>query len=98
MQHTSADLLEFEPLKAVVARYVSGPLGRSELDRVQPITDRAGLDEALAEVAEAMDFNRTVGKLPLGGLVDSTISVQKLRIEGATLEGKEIGDLTTFLE
>ena len=98
MEHTSADLLEFEPLKAVVARYVAGPLGRAELDRVQPITDRTVLEESLAELAEAIEFNRVIGKLPLGGLVDSTVAVQKLRIEGATLEGKEIGDLTTFLE
>src|SRR5690349_14206188 len=98
MEHNSAELLEFEPLKAVVGRYVAGPLGRAELDRVQPIADRAALEESLAEVAEAIEFTRTVGKLPLTGLVDSTISVQKLRIEGATLEGKEIGDLITFLE
>jgi DNA mismatch repair protein MutS2 len=98
MQHNSAELLEFEPLKAVIRRYVAGPLGRAELERVQPVTDRAELESALAELSEAVEFTRTVGKLPLSGLVDSTIAVQKLRIEGATLEGKEIGDLTTFLE
>src|SRR5947199_8392274 len=98
MEHTSADLLEFEPLKAVVARYVAGPLGRAELDRVHPISDRSALEESLAELAEAIEFNRVIGKLPLSGLVDSTVAVQKLRIEGATLEAKEIGDLTTFLE
>ena len=37
-------------------------------------------------------------KLPLGGLVDSTLPVQKLRIEGAGLDGREIADLIVFLE
>jgi DNA mismatch repair protein MutS2 len=98
MQHTSADLLEFEQLKLLLGRYVAGPLGRAELEKVEPITDRSILEEALAEVAEAIEFTRLVGRLLLAGLVDTTVAVQKLRIEGATLEAKEIGDLAGFLE
>lgn len=98
MKHTSADLLEFEELKRLVGRYVSGPLGRLELERVEPITDKAILESALAEVAEAVEFLRLASKPPLTGLVDTTAAIQKLRIEGAGLDGKEIADVATFLD
>ena len=98
MKHTSAELLEFDELKRLVGRYVAGPLGRAELDRLQPVSDREYLEQTLAEVAEAMLFVRLNGRLPLGGLVDSNQSVAKLRIEGAALEATEIAELTRFLE
>ncbi len=98
MKHTSADLLEYEELKRLVGRYVSGPLGRLELERVEPITDKERLESALAEVAEAIDYLRLASKPPLTGLVDITAAVQRLRIEGAGLDGKEIADLTIFLD
>ena len=98
MKRTSGDLLEFEELKLLIGRYVAGPLGRLELDRAQPIDDREQLEHVLAEVAEAVDFVRINGRLPLGGLVDSNESVAKLRIEGASLEAVEIANLTRFLE
>ena len=81
MKRTSGELLEFEELKRLVGRYVAGPLGRAELDRLQPVSDREYLESTLAEVAEAVDFVRTNGRLPLGGLVDSNESVARLRIK-----------------
>ena len=98
MSSSSLEVLEYAALKELVGRYVAGPLGRAELERIEPSTDQAVLEEALAEVGEAMEFSRLATKLPLGGLVDSTAAVQKLRIEGAGLEGEEIAHLVTFLE
>src|SRR3954451_10174090 len=98
MKRTSGELLEFEELKGLVGRYVAGPLGRAELNRLQPSDDREFLERTLAEVAQAMEFVRENGRLPLGGLVDTNESVARLRIEGAALEASEIADLTRFLE
>jgi DNA mismatch repair protein MutS2 len=98
MKRTSADLLEFDELKRLLGRYVAGPLGRTELDRLQPVESRDQLESALAEVAEAMDFVRVNGRLPLAGLVDSNESVARLRIEGTALEASEIANLIRFLE
>jgi DNA mismatch repair protein MutS2 len=97
MKHTSAGLLEFEELKQLVGRYVSGSLGRAELDRLQPVTSREVLENALEDLAQAVEFSREAGRPPLSGLNDSTEAVGKLRIEGATLEAQEIADLTSFL-
>ncbi len=98
MRHTSSEMLEFPQLKTLLARFVSSPLGRAELEKIEPISDRKTLEDALAELTEAVEFHRLVERLPLGGTVDPTIPVQKLRIEGAGLDGKEIADLITFLD
>jgi DNA mismatch repair protein MutS2 len=60
--------------------------------------DRTWIEAALAEVSEAMDFVRTTGRPPLGGINDLTLAVAKLRIQGAGLDGEEIAQLTVFLE
>jgi DNA mismatch repair protein MutS2 len=98
MKRTSGELLEFDELKRLVGRYVAGPLGRAELDRLQPLDDREHLERTLAEVSEAIDFVRISGRLPLGGLADTNESVSRLRIEGAGLEATEIAALLRFLE
>ncbi len=49
---------EFEQLKALLGRYVRTPLGRAELDKVAPGSDRAEIEAALADAAEAMEHSR----------------------------------------
>src|SRR5688500_3844918 len=94
----SAQLLEWDDLKALIGRYVSGPLGRAELDKLEPTSDRGWIEAALAESSEAMEFTRHAGRPPLGGINDLSFAVQKLRIQGAGLDGEEIAQLTVFLE
>jgi DNA mismatch repair protein MutS2 len=98
MKHTSGRLLEWVELKALVGRYVSGPLGRAHLDALEPREDREWIEASLAEVAEAIQFSREAGRLPLAGITDIGDSVQKLRIEGAGLEGDEIAHMVAFLQ
>jgi DNA mismatch repair protein MutS2 len=98
MIRTSAQVLEWHELKSLVGRYISGPLGRAELGKLEPAVEREWIEAALAEVAEAMDFLRTTGRPPLGGINDLTEAVAKLRIQGAGLDGEEIAQLTVFLE
>ena len=62
MKHASADVLEFEGLRELLGRYVASPLGRAELEKVQPRTDRARLEEELAEAEEATAYLRAAGK------------------------------------
>lgn len=98
MIRTSGQLLEWEELRALLGRYIAGPLGRSELGKLEPRSDREWLEPALAEVAEAMAFVRASGRPPLAASVDSSEAVAKLRIEGAGLDGEEIAQLAAFLE
>ena len=109
MTNTGADVLEFESLRELLGRYVTSPLGRRELEKIRPHTDRQRLEEELAEAEEATEYLRAASKpqpaargaairLNFGDIPDLATSVHKLRIEGATLEPKEIADVLAFLD
>ena len=53
---TSAEVLEFEPLRQLVGRYISSAMGRRELDKLQPHNDRDRLLNDLAETGEAFSL------------------------------------------
>jgi DNA mismatch repair protein MutS2 len=109
MIHASSEVLEFEALRELVGRFVSSPLGRTELAKVAPSTDRSALESEFAEVAEAIEHVRAAARPQAAGrgaairvrfdsLPDVTTASQKLRIEGAVLDGKEIYDLSVLLD
>ena len=113
MQYTSAETLEYEALRTLLGRYISSPLGSAELAKIEPNTDRASLEEALAEAAEAILYSksatqpkanapvRAMGqaiRLEFGGLQELSTTVQKLRIEGAGLDAQELFDVISLLE
>ncbi len=109
MQNFSADLLEFEPLRALVGRYVGSPLGRAELEKLEPHTDRAVLESALADVAEAIAYlgasrqpqaaaRGSAIRLRFNSIPDVSAALTILRIEGAMLEPKQILELARLIE
>src|SRR5439155_11352561 len=109
MKTTSADLLESNAPKRLTGRYVSSPLRRSELARLAPCSDRALLTAALADVDEAIQYLRSAAqpkpaqrgaaiRLDFSGISDLRLAGEKLRIEGASLEAKEIFDLIALLD
>jgi DNA mismatch repair protein MutS2 len=106
---TSAEILEYEPLRQLLGRYVSSPMGRRELEKVEPHTDSARLTEDLAETGEAIGYLRIAARpqpaargaairVDFGGMPDLEAPVHKLRIEGASLEPKEIFDVFLLLD
>lgn len=106
---TSAQVLEFESLRQLVGRFLSSPMGRRELEKVQPHADRDRLEADLAETGEAIEYLRLAARpqaarggaairVDFGGLPDTQVAVQKLRIEGASLDPKEIFDLFALLD
>jgi DNA mismatch repair protein MutS2 len=109
MKATSAATLEYEFLRALLGRYVSSPHGKAELARIAPHTDAARLTADLADAGEAVEYLRsatrpqTAGRgaairIEFGGFPDLTEAVHKLRIEGASLDGREIYDLFHVLD
>ncbi len=106
---TSAEVLEFEPLRRLVGQYISSAMGRRELAKVQPHADRERLDHDLAETGEAIEYLRVAARpqpaargsairVDFGGLPDTEAAVHKLHIEGASLEPREIFDLFALLD
>src|SRR3989442_11131610 len=109
MIRTSSDVLEFEPLRQLLGRYVSSALGRAELEQVEPASDRGWIEAALADCAEAVEYVRTASspQTPQHGaaicprfdsIPDPGPAVSLLRIEGAALEARQIYELTQLLD
>jgi DNA mismatch repair protein MutS2 len=106
---TSSDALEFEQIRALVKRYVATAAGAARLERMEPSDDRAAVEAILAETGEAIAYLRAASapqasgqggavRVNLNGVPDIATAVQKLHIEGAALEPREIFDLITFLD
>jgi len=106
---TSAEVLEYEPLRQLIGRFVSSPLGKREIEKLAPHADRERLEADLAEAGEAIGYLRLAARpqpasrgaairIDFSGLPELEAAVHKLRIEGASLEPKEIFDLFTLLD
>jgi DNA mismatch repair protein MutS2 len=105
----SDSLLEFGALNKILARYVHTPSAREALQALTPSADLLVVREALADVAEAMDYQRQAVDGGEGGagasfrlrfstLPDPSPALRKLRVEGLPLEAQEIVGLLRFLE
>jgi DNA mismatch repair protein MutS2 len=106
---TSSEVLEFESLRALLARYVSSPMGHRELAKIEPHADRPQLEADLAEAGEAIEYLRLAARpqpaargaairVDFAGLPDTEAAVHKLHIEGASLDPKEIFDVFALLD
>ncbi len=99
MKASSAAALEFDALKQLLSAYVPTPLGRAELDRIEPRADREFLVAAHAECAEGIRYQRSSSpRIHFPAAPDLSVTAQKLRIEGASLEPREIFDLLALLD
>jgi DNA mismatch repair protein MutS2 len=109
LQNFSADLLEFESLRQLLGRFVRSSLGRDELAKVEPQSDRAGLESVLADVDEAVSYLRALSqpqaatrgaaiRVRFDSIPDVAKSLVLLRIEGTGLEALQILEMTRLLE
>jgi len=110
MRFTSSEALEWEQVRALVGRYIATAPGAAELSKVDAAgDDHAAVEQALAEAGEAMSYLRAAAapqaagqgaaiRINLNALPDITTAAQKLRIEGAALDPREIFDIIGFLD
>jgi DNA mismatch repair protein MutS2 len=103
VKFSSSDTLEFEQIRALVKRYMATSSGDAELAKIQPSDDREAVERVLAETGEGMEYLRAASRnetirVNLNGVPNVTVAVQKLHIEGAALEPREIFDLIAFLD
>jgi DNA mismatch repair protein MutS2 len=107
--NASDTALEWEHVRSLVRRYLATSAGDTQLDEVQPSMDRTKVELALAEAGEGMHYLRAAAapqaagqgaaiRVNLSGLPNVTVATQKLRIEGASLDPREIFDLIAFLD
>ncbi|HLJ46823.1 MAG TPA: endonuclease MutS2 [Bryobacteraceae bacterium] len=109
MIRTSSDLLEFEALRQLLGRYVYSALGRGELEKIEPSSDRAWIEAALLDAQEALQYVRASQspQTPQRGaaicprfdsIPDTGPALALLRIEGAALEARQIYEFTQLLD
>src|SRR5262245_20555692 len=94
---TTLEALEFDALKRLLDPHVRTPSGRRCLAELAPSADPADVAVRHALAAEAMRHHVEVGRLGPGGLDDPDPILQRLRPEGAVLDGVEISRLLGVL-
>ena len=86
LQHTSARALEFDGLRDLLRAYASSPLGQGRVARLAPSDERPWIERQQQLAGEVREFLRVGGRFDFSGLLDPTESVNKSKVEGATLD------------
>ncbi len=98
MDPASQKLLEFDKVKAIVAKYCISPLGQEKTHALEPLTDLAELSKAFEFVRELMALDESGGELPLEELTDLRLLWKRLGPEDAKLDAAELLAVATFLQ
>jgi DNA mismatch repair protein MutS2 len=98
LTHSSAQVLEFGALKALIEGYATSPLGRGRVDRLTATDERGWIDNQQQLTAEIREFWRAGGRFEFSGLIDVHNLVDKSRIGGAALETAEIRDVVLVVD
>ncbi|KRN23052.1 endonuclease MutS2 [Lacticaseibacillus camelliae] len=88
--------LGFDQIKAALAKDVVTAAGHARALALTPTADRAKVQEALDETADGASILRLKGGMPLPELSDVGPALKRVDI-GATLNGKELAQLTRVL-
>ena len=98
LKHSSAQLLEFDAFRALLAGYLSSPLGKERIRAVAPRFDREwiNLQQQLAE--EVRHYLIAGGRFDFSLLFDARSLLAKSRIEGAALEINELRDILLLVD
>ncbi|HEX6804271.1 MAG TPA: endonuclease MutS2 [Terriglobales bacterium] len=98
MKNTSAQVLEFEPLRDLVRGYTASDLGRAHLAALAPSTDFAWIERQHQLTSEIREFRRVGGSFNFSGLSEISSLLDKSRISGAALETLEILSVVTVVD
>jgi DNA mismatch repair protein MutS2 len=95
---TSRAVLEWDRLLDLVAGYSASAVGRSWLQGLLPSQDRSWLLSQQTFVDEILLFLDAQISIPLGGLFDPTLLLDKARIPGAALEAEEFRSILALVD
>ena len=98
MTRTAEDVLEFARLRELVRRGTTCAPGRRAVEALAFSTDRAALEDAFAQVAEAMDWLRAGREMGFGALADPEPWLAQLAAPAATLEPAQLLDAASLLD
>ncbi len=98
LHNTSAEILEFPRLLALVAGYATTEIGGAWIQALRPSTDIAWAQREQRHVQEVRRLLTAGGSFDFHGLFDPAPSLEQASIPGATLEIGEIRALATLVE
>ncbi len=96
--HSSAHVLEFDPLRQLLRGYASSPLGQQRIAALAPSTDCEWMQTQQELTSEIREFRRVGGRFDFAGLIEVGQLVDKSRIAGAALETTEIRDVLLVVD
>ena len=94
---TIFETLEMNEIQRQVQGYCASTLGKKRVDNLVIFDDVEDLDEALEKVNEAMKLISIQGRMPLGGLSDISLLLEKANRDG-TLLGEDFLKVAHHLE
>jgi DNA mismatch repair protein MutS2 len=90
--------LEFDAVKALILGFAGSAAGRQRLQHLTPATDVGEVRLRLLRTREAVALLRTLGRQPYHDLPDVSELLSAARIEGVTLETRQLLDVASFIE
>jgi DNA mismatch repair protein MutS2 len=97
LQNSSAQVLEFGPLRDLLLGYASSELGYGRIAGLAPSLDFDWIQNQHQLTAEIREFRRAGGSFEFAGLMDVSKLLEKARISGAALDALEIRDVITIV-
>ena len=94
---TIFETLEMQCIQQELKGYCASTLGQEKIDQIHIHDDLEDLLEALEKVHESMKMIEIQGKIPLGGLSDISLLIEKANRDG-TLLGDELLKFVGHLE
>lgn len=97
MNEKILDILEYDKLKHLAAKYLATVSGQQELKALRPVSDVDKVRQMIEETTDGADINRLKGSLPIPELVDIHPQLKRLRIH-ASLNGTELSQIAKVLQ
>src|SRR5438105_776924 len=98
LPHSSAVLLEFEPLRHLLRGYAASPLAQARVQALAPSADATWIASQQQLTAEVREFLRAGSNFDFSGLFDPQALLEKTRIQGVALEIAELRDLLKLID
>jgi DNA mismatch repair protein MutS2 len=90
MDRHTIQILEYEKVLAIIARYASTEAGRSRILAAQPLDERSHITNRLGMVSEAKSLAEWGDSLPIEGVHEIGDSISRSRVPGAVLDAASL--------
>lgn len=86
MDRHTIEILEYDKVLAIVARYASTEAGGARITAARPLSDRSHIANRLAMISESKSLREWDKAMPISGVYDISGSISKARVPGSVLD------------